>query len=173
MAGLFFGIVETLFSWSQTNIHDLASRGLKIELQQELSRAPHRINEKDDNGATPLQYASSSGQTDVVGFLLQEGAEVNVKDRRGMSPFQAALHAGFVYTSRLLLEYGASVNDQNYSGMLIVGSYPPILWFPLVARQQASEVILFARLSSRINQTFRRTPHEPSTSRWHHQKSQC
>jgi ankyrin repeat protein len=44
------------------------------------------INAKGDYHATPLYQAASCGDTGLVGYLLQRGADPNIPDHRGTLP---------------------------------------------------------------------------------------
>lgn len=56
------------------------------------------VNMKDVNGSTPLHWASSNGNTDVVSFLLEKGAIVDDKNRNGTTPLSLASFNG-IYKS--------------------------------------------------------------------------
>ncbi len=75
------------------------------------------INVKDDDGWTPLIYASRLGHLDLVKYLVENGADVSVKD--GIEGWTALIHAsikGDVDIVKYLVENGAEVNTQSDSG---------------------------------------------------------
>ncbi|KAF8846652.1 ankyrin [Acephala macrosclerotiorum] len=47
------------------------------------------VDLKDETGRTPLHYATCSGNSESVFYLLQSGANPNVRDKRGMTPLHA------------------------------------------------------------------------------------
>ena len=52
------------------------------------------VNQRDDNGDTPLIVASINGHTETVAMLLEKGADVNAKGRRGETPHDLACRNG-------------------------------------------------------------------------------
>jgi ankyrin repeat protein len=48
------------------------------------------IDNRNDNGATPLMYAASSGKADVVERLLAKGADVTLETLDGFSALDLA-----------------------------------------------------------------------------------
>lgn len=60
--------------------------------------------------------AADYGQTKVVEFLLEKGANVNVTDQYGITPLLAAIWEGHVETVKLLLEKNADKKLKSPSG---------------------------------------------------------
>ncbi|KAI0297331.1 hypothetical protein BC826DRAFT_951623 [Russula brevipes] len=60
-----------------------------------------------------LHVASSRGQAEVVGLLLQHNADVNARDISKWTPLHWASINGHPKVVRLLLEYGADANAQT------------------------------------------------------------
>lgn len=75
-----------------------------IDKVKKLCDAGAEINEQDDNGWTPLNYAAGKGDPAIVELLLEKGANVlNVgRDRR--TPYMIALAAAHMDVARLLKE---------------------------------------------------------------------
>ena len=44
------------------------------------------VNAKDNDGETPLHWASENGHEAIVSLLLEKGADVNAKDNDGETP---------------------------------------------------------------------------------------
>jgi ankyrin repeat protein len=61
------------------------------------------VNKQDDNGFTPLIYATISESTECMLELLKQGAEVNVKNTDGSAPVHFAAGDGSVDRLQLLL----------------------------------------------------------------------
>lgn len=75
------------------------------------------VNLKDALGRTPLGIASEKGHTEVVTFLIENGAEVNITDANGNTPLIFIIHkTGNLGITKRLLEKGAAVNVQNRTG---------------------------------------------------------
>jgi ankyrin repeat protein len=51
--------------------------------------------QETDSGNTPLYIAASFGREDVVGLLLEKGADPNIVNLEGWSPLHAALVNGY------------------------------------------------------------------------------
>jgi len=67
---------------------------------------------------TPLHSAVSGRHTDVVGVLLEAGANPDVRQSGGWTPLHSAAHNGDVASVRLLLDAGAdpaATNDEGTS----------------------------------------------------------
>ena len=53
------------------------------------------INEKNNNGSTPLHYAAINGYGKMVLAIIKKGADVNAKDKDGVTPLHLASQEGF------------------------------------------------------------------------------
>lgn len=68
---------------------------------------------------TALMWAARRGSADVIGLLLDRGADVNAKDgRNGWTALQHAIHTRQVAAVRLLLDRGANPNAADHPGAL-------------------------------------------------------
>jgi hypothetical protein len=91
-----------------------AARSGRIDLIEDLLASGLGVDDWDEDGNTPLLMAASGGQSHVVAYLIERGADVNaVSERRGMTSLMAwvaALHPKQVYlkTLVLLLRAGAA-----------------------------------------------------------------
>ena len=75
------------------------------------------VNLKDALGRMPLGIAAEKGHTEVVTFLIENGAEVNITDANGNTPLIFIIHkTGNLGITKKLLEKGAIVNTQNRTG---------------------------------------------------------
>ncbi|HUU18847.1 MAG TPA: ankyrin repeat domain-containing protein [Sedimentisphaerales bacterium] len=59
---------------------------------------------------TPLHFAAQAGQTDVVEYLIAQGADVHAEDIRGETPLQLAASQDHKDVAELLIENGADVS---------------------------------------------------------------
>ena len=66
------------------------------------------VNAKDNDGDTPLIWASCEGHTEIVKLLLAHGADVNTKDNDGGTPLYYASSRGYIEVVNLLKQYGAT-----------------------------------------------------------------
>ncbi|XP_013774070.1 myotrophin-like [Limulus polyphemus] len=73
------------------------------------------INQAID-GRPPIHYASDYGQTEVVNYLLEKGADVNAKDKHGISALLAAIWEGHTSCVKLMLEKGANKSGTTPDG---------------------------------------------------------
>lgn len=87
------------------------------ELKRLLKEGAH-VNEQDSNGYTALAWASSNGDTDIVKFLLEKGANVHLTNKiktgiTGTTPLMRAASYGHVEIANLLIKAGAKIDDQR------------------------------------------------------------
>ena len=89
---------------------------------EEALNAGADINQQDEQGWTPLNYAAGGGNLDIVKLLLDRGADVFRVGRDQRTPYKIALAAKHVEVARLLKQAeqaatGASVDSSvaNYA----------------------------------------------------------
>ncbi|EQC30461.1 TKL protein kinase, variant 1 [Saprolegnia diclina VS20] len=68
------------------------------------------------DGYTPLNWAASEGQLEVVRFLLEKGAAIDVKTMLGRTPLHWAASEGHLEIVRLLLTKGAAIDVKTKKG---------------------------------------------------------
>ena len=77
------------------------------------------VNEKDENGGTPLQVATYEGHKEIVELLIAKGADVNAKESGlGTAPLHRAAFRGHEAIVELLIAEGADVNAKIKLGGL-------------------------------------------------------
>ena len=76
------------------------------------------INAKDAAifGQTPLSIAVGAGQSKMVKFLIQQGADVNTKNGDGGTALHGAAFLGRSKSAKLLIENGANIKAKDSSG---------------------------------------------------------
>jgi ankyrin repeat protein len=67
-------------------------------------------------GGQPLILAAQQGRSDVLGYLLQQGADLSVLDPYGNNALWAACFANAADCIALLLRAGINIDYQNPSG---------------------------------------------------------
>jgi len=78
------------------------------------------INAKDPTGRTALIGAAYQGHTEVVEYLLQQGANPNLQDNKGQTALMAAMaaaHQGHIKIVDSLLQKGADPNLISANGI--------------------------------------------------------
>lgn len=79
-------------------------------------RAREGIHQPDQQGDTPLHWASRTGQESIVAALLDAGASANVINHGGESPLYQTVLWGYLNTAKLLLDKGGDVNIKFPNG---------------------------------------------------------
>lgn len=75
------------------------------------------VNAKEeDNGETALMYAALRGNSDIVTFLVEAGADVNETTKDGWTALMTGAMSGVFDVVRFLTEHGADVNVKAYYG---------------------------------------------------------
>lgn len=65
---------------------------------------------------TPLHSAAASGNLEIAGLLLENGADANARQQSGFTPLHSAAQNGQVEMAKLLLEHGADIQAVNEAG---------------------------------------------------------
>lgn len=74
------------------------------------------VNERDENGWTPLHRAAFKGRIESVKVLLNHGGRVDAVDDAGYSPLHCAVEAGHVDVAMLLVSHGAKPIVKSLKG---------------------------------------------------------
>lgn len=74
-----------------TDIFKAAAEGNIPTMKRLLKQDGHIANMQDEYGWTPLHFAASECQTEVVGMLLQHGAKVFARNADGHTPMHIVL----------------------------------------------------------------------------------
>jgi len=77
----------------EINIWDAANFGYPDQVKQQLAKYPEQLNDPGQWG-TPLAEASLHGHTEIVTWLLQQGADPTIRTRREKTPLQHAEERG-------------------------------------------------------------------------------
>ena len=120
----------------------IAARNGDIHVVAQELKATNDLEEVSFSGKTALLYAAEAGRSDVVEFLLKEGADVNHVEP-DWTPLQLVTMGHSAEIANLFLESGADVNGQNYYGET------PLMW--AAARGATDLVELFLRRGARTD----------------------
>lgn len=112
-----------------TQLKDLANVELKdavkngySESVQTLLEKGAQVDQKDNDGMTPLMYAAEYGRSDIVQLLIQHGAQVNQQDKSGCTPVMSATMHGHSDIVKTLLDKGVPVNQENSIGVTLLAT---------------------------------------------------
>ncbi len=75
-----------------SELHAAAGQGDLAKVTSLLSKGKE-VDEKDENGLTPLHYAAATAKLDIVKYLVARGANVDSRDSRGKTPLHYAAAA--------------------------------------------------------------------------------
>ena len=80
-----------------------------------LTKSGIDVNHARDDGKTPLHVASEYGHTDIVKFLLENGAEksMSMTERSGCTPLTLAAMTGQTPVMSELIKHGANINVRS------------------------------------------------------------
>ncbi|GKZ77681.1 hypothetical protein AnigIFM56816_011422 [Aspergillus niger] len=85
------------------------------------------VDAKDENGRTPLMWATYKCNRTIFKTLIEYGADINAKDNFGCTPLFGAIRKGSIEMVKLLLENRADIYVKNTSGCTPV-VYATRLW---------------------------------------------
>jgi uncharacterized protein len=88
-------------------LHDAIKSNQMNMLQGVLDRNPDLLDEPDENGITPVLYATKRNRVRGLMELLERGAKIEVVDRKGFTVLHWACRRGFTDCVRILLNEGA------------------------------------------------------------------
>jgi ankyrin repeat protein len=94
-------------------IHEAAGEGDLAKIKALVSEDSNLIHSKNERGSTPLHSASFGGHAEVVGFLVDKGADIEAVNGGGFTPLQLASYGGHREVVKLLLDKGADINAVN------------------------------------------------------------
>jgi ankyrin repeat protein len=77
------------------------------------ARKPGVIDSRNEEGETPLHWASDFGETECAEYLLERGGDVNAMTKSGSTPLHYACREGSTDIAQMLLDKGAYVSIGN------------------------------------------------------------
>ena len=81
-----------------------------------IKQNPELVNSKNSFGRFPLEMAASTGQVEIVRFLLEHGADVKMNRNGATALHMAALYGGKTELITLLLKNEADMNARTANG---------------------------------------------------------
>jgi ankyrin repeat protein len=96
-----------------------SAASFNLQVISSLLKVGARIDDKDNEGATPLMFAAAYNQNpQVISALLEAGAKINTRDKHGFSPL---LHSAATNqnpeVAGVLLKAGARIDDTSNQGV--------------------------------------------------------
>ncbi len=127
---------DAFFNVKRTNCSESCIRHLQnvvqihTEIQNRLSietniQLPSLVAETDSRGRTLLDWSATGNKSNVMEWLLAQGASVYTKDEEGFTPLHSAARYDADETVPLLLTTGADINAQTKDG------WAPLHWSSL------------------------------------------
>ncbi|WWC97125.1 hypothetical protein V866_004003 [Kwoniella sp. B9012] len=101
---------------SSFSIHKAALEGQPGLIRSLLSEDPKLVNSKDEDGRTPLHWASTTGNLNVLQLILSYHPDLESRDSMGWTALIIASASNQVEVVRELLEAGAQVDAMNEKG---------------------------------------------------------
>jgi ankyrin repeat protein len=96
-------------------VHDAAKAGDFETVRSMIQTDDGTLEAKDDPGRTALHCAASSGNVDLVSFLLDAGSEIEATDNRGNTPLLSAIWGNQLSVVELLAGRGANLKAEHSS----------------------------------------------------------
>ena len=112
---VFFGL--TSMSWTSDNIHEAIIKGNLEAVKTILETNVDLVEARDSDNLTPLLLASIHGQTEIVRFLIEKGADIHAGDNENSTALHNAAAQGHSAVLLLLIDKGARINQCDGNGM--------------------------------------------------------
>ncbi|OII73367.1 ankyrin-repeat protein [Cryptosporidium ubiquitum] len=130
---------------SSKAIHFAAIRGNRM-ITETLIKYGADINDKDEDGKTPLHYASFRPNSDYIKWLIEKGADVNGKDKYGRTPLHVASLSGNLEITKILVDNGSQIQlrdiwDMSPLSLASTREHPEMVaYLELISGEKASEI---------------------------------
>ncbi|KAK9953442.1 hypothetical protein ABG768_017434 [Culter alburnus] len=101
------------------DVFELAFKGKASAIDNLIQKSPEQLSFRDENGASPLHYASAGGNVDMIRLIVSTVGpeELNVQDEQGRTSLHWAVEKDQQQSCELLLELGADPNILNSAMM--------------------------------------------------------
>lgn len=105
-----------LSSCAKNDIIGAAYNNDLARVKEFVAEDKQNIHAMDDSQRTPLMYAASYGHTEIVKYLVKQGARVDAQDFLGYTSLMYAVEHPSVENVKYLLEVGADPNIRTNDG---------------------------------------------------------
>lgn len=95
------------------------------------------LNNRFDDGQTPLHLSAINGHNAIAKYLLQNKADTSVQDSAGATPLHEAIRYGNLEIAKMLLDAGANVNAKDN-----LGKTPILLIIPKDKIKQTYDLLI-------------------------------
>ena len=110
---LLFGFSSQVFA---QNIFQAIQNGDIEQVKSILEEDENAVNSQDKDNDTPLHYAASQDNSEMVELLLHEGAALNTQNYQGYTPLHRAASGGLLKAAQTLVAAGADVHLKTKRG---------------------------------------------------------
>jgi hypothetical protein len=113
-----FALVPVTFAGDTTfdNIVKLIEAGKLVELGSALEANPEAVNQNNEDDLPLIHHAAMTDNPEVVGVLLNAGANLNMKDSMGRTPLHLAAGWSTVEMVELMWSRGADPSAKTKNG---------------------------------------------------------
>ncbi|MBN2652556.1 MAG: ankyrin repeat domain-containing protein [Spirochaetales bacterium] len=111
-------LIVVLFNIScvSSDIHKMVREGDREKLQKLYFKQGVSVDERDEEGKTPLYLAIELGFDDIAKFLIDIGADPNIPNNEGQTPLFIASEKNNLQIVELLLKAGADIDSKDSYG---------------------------------------------------------
>lgn len=106
----------SLQAMQSTTLHEAVRAGNLTQTKELIEQGADIHAIEDGHGRTPLHVAALNGFTDIVHYLVEQGATINALDKNGNTPLHLAAQYGLKNMVTILIEKGASLHAKNHVG---------------------------------------------------------
>jgi ankyrin repeat protein len=101
---------------SMTSLHRACNNGYVECAQILLDKGKADIHIKDEDGSTPLHYATMNEDLKMAQMLIEYHAAINARDHDGLTPVMSACSKGSLEMVELLVRHGAKTDARSNDG---------------------------------------------------------
>ncbi|WP_424245263.1 ankyrin repeat protein [Elusimicrobium posterum] len=101
------------------------------KIKKKVKKNPKLVFARNKYGQRAVHYAATYCATDIVKFLIENGADLKEKDNNGRVPFHWAALNGCVDTMELLYPKGVDIDMRDYQ------NYTPLIYAAMHGRTEA------------------------------------